>query len=279
MREHTLTSSNNIQLCQKNKNHICNVKNRQNNTGCPICRESHLEKRFRNILLKNSITFLSQHRIHNRPYDFFIHKHYNILIELQGEQHFREVLHFHRKRDAFAKRLTIDTEKCITALKGGFSFLSISYLCMSGLQGILDNFLFEEENSKQILHFYITEKSYLSFIVDNNTVKRNNIRPGGTHSSGPLDRTGIRINSNSKLQIYQTYMEQINALIKGKVDTPVLTRCRICDEFYYPQYIGYHYKTKRHRDNRKERYIELENEYENLFAVDEDGNPIVVSEK
>lgn len=58
--------------------------------GCPICRESKLEKDVLSILTKNKINFERQKRFNwlgKQSLDFYLND-YNIAIECQGEQHF-----------------------------------------------------------------------------------------------------------------------------------------------------------------------------------------------
>lgn len=62
--------------------------------GCPICKESKLEREMRFILSENNIKFISQHTFdwliykRNMFLDFYLPE-YNIAIECQGKQHFR----------------------------------------------------------------------------------------------------------------------------------------------------------------------------------------------
>lgn len=64
--------------------------------GCPLCKESHLEREIRIFLSNNNIKFNAQQRFdwlrnsmtnYNLPLDFYL-PDYNIAIECQGEQHF-----------------------------------------------------------------------------------------------------------------------------------------------------------------------------------------------
>lgn len=58
--------------------------------GCPICKESHLEREMRKILIENNIEFESQKKfdwLGRQSLDFYLPK-YNIAIECQGKQHF-----------------------------------------------------------------------------------------------------------------------------------------------------------------------------------------------
>ena len=69
------------------------------NQGCPICKESKLEKEIRLFLNENNIKYtqrktfewLKKERLLH--YDFFLND-YNIAIECQGLQHFKAVNHF-----------------------------------------------------------------------------------------------------------------------------------------------------------------------------------------
>ena len=70
---------------QRPNNHIFNKQ------GCPICNFSHMESEVNLALKKLNIDFKSQHRFEDFkkfPYDFYIPDR-NIIIECQGEQHFK----------------------------------------------------------------------------------------------------------------------------------------------------------------------------------------------
>ena len=61
--------------------------------GCPICKESHLERSINELLLNNNIEFERQKRfswLGKQSLDFYLPK-YNIAIECQGRQHFEIV--------------------------------------------------------------------------------------------------------------------------------------------------------------------------------------------
>lgn len=58
--------------------------------GCPICRQSKLEKEIRDFLIDNGIEFIQQHTfdwLGRLSLDFYIPE-YNVAIECQGKQHF-----------------------------------------------------------------------------------------------------------------------------------------------------------------------------------------------
>lgn len=67
------------------------------NQGCPICRESKLEKKIRLLLMENNIDFKQQYGsksdefyLNGQKLDFYL-PDYKIAIECQGEQHFSPV--------------------------------------------------------------------------------------------------------------------------------------------------------------------------------------------
>jgi very-short-patch-repair endonuclease len=64
--------------------------------GCPLCKESKLEREVRTLLLSNNIQFECQKSftwLGRQRLDFYL-PDYNIAIECQGEQHFRPIKHF-----------------------------------------------------------------------------------------------------------------------------------------------------------------------------------------
>lgn len=80
--------------------------------GCPLCNESHLEKKCKSILIENNIDFEQQKRfdwLGRQSLDFYLPK-YNIAIECQGEQHFKSVEHFGGE-DEFINQLERDNRK------------------------------------------------------------------------------------------------------------------------------------------------------------------------
>ena len=63
-------------------------------TWCPICNESHGENKIKNYLISKNIIFMRQKKFNDckfircLPFDFYLSE-YNILIEYDGEQHYR----------------------------------------------------------------------------------------------------------------------------------------------------------------------------------------------
>lgn len=68
-------------------------------SGCPICKQSHLENEIRVFLIDNNIDFEQQktfewlRNINPLFLDFYLPQ-YNIAIECQGEQHFKPINYF-----------------------------------------------------------------------------------------------------------------------------------------------------------------------------------------
>lgn len=99
--------------------------------GCPICKKSkgeriiisYLEKN--NILFKREKTFDDLKDKNKLRYDFYLPK-YNLLIEYNGEQHYR-ISDFFGGRKAFLKQKHRDWLKRKYARDNGINLLTISY--------------------------------------------------------------------------------------------------------------------------------------------------------
>jgi hypothetical protein len=87
-------SSKVILTCEKHGDFEQTPNSHLNGSGCPICRESKGEKNIRNLLIRNNINFIRQHKfkdcINVKPllFDFYLPEH-NICIEFNGEQHYK----------------------------------------------------------------------------------------------------------------------------------------------------------------------------------------------
>ena len=121
--------------------------------GCPICKESKLEKNIRKLLNEYSINFI-QHAskdifpwIKNKHLDFYL-PNYNIAIECQGEQHFKSVKHFGGD-EKYEKRKLNDKNKKIECEKNGIKLIYYT------------NFLCEESKN-----MFFDEFEVLKFILD-----------------------------------------------------------------------------------------------------------------
>ena len=114
--------------------------------GCPVCSESKGERRIRLWLEKNNIEYIYQYKyedckdINILPFDFYLPT-YNILIEYDGEQHFRPIEYFggQEKFELQQKHDTIKNEYC---KNNGIPLLRIPYFKYDNIEEELNNFLF-----------------------------------------------------------------------------------------------------------------------------------------
>ena len=94
------------------------------NEGCPLCKESKLETLIRNALTENKILFERQKRfvwLGKQSLDFYLPE-YNVAIECQGEQHYRE----RKKNDLFSDFVETkkrDIKKYNKCINNGVSIL------------------------------------------------------------------------------------------------------------------------------------------------------------
>lgn len=111
--------------------------------GCPLCRESKGERRVRNFLETNNISYTPQKKFADckstqaLPFDFYV-SIYNLLIEYDGEQHFKSINLFGGKKE-FNKRMENDKIKDIFAKNNGLKLLRISYKDFNNIEQILTN--------------------------------------------------------------------------------------------------------------------------------------------
>ena len=95
--------------------------------GCPICKESRLEKKIRYLLLENNICFEQQKRfkwLGLQSLDFYLPE-YNIAIECQGIQHF-EPINFFGGEKALKETIERDKEKKEKCKKNNIKILYFS---------------------------------------------------------------------------------------------------------------------------------------------------------
>ena len=116
-----------------------------NTTSCGCVRESHGEQKIREILIKNNIEFENQKSFSDfnyqdtkgKPrYDFYLPK-YNILIEYDGEQHFKPTFNWDTEKN-FKQRQEHDKIKNSYAIKNNYILIRIPYthynnLCLEDL--------------------------------------------------------------------------------------------------------------------------------------------------
>lgn len=134
--------------CSKNASHewitaIC-CRTNVNGSSCPHCRLSKgeemvrevLERRFHLVLAtdKSDIMDMTYYREYSfegssKRYDFLGKMNSSpFVIEFDGEQHFRDIPHFARKR-SLEERQCVDVDKTLYALEMGYKVIRIDYTC------------------------------------------------------------------------------------------------------------------------------------------------------
>lgn len=112
--------------------------------GCPKCNESKGEKSIRKWLDSNSIKYESQKSFKDckdkqyLPFDFYL-PDYNVLIEYDGEQHYKPIEHF-GGQDSFEITTAHDSIKNDYCKNNGILLLRIPYF--KNIEEELNNFLF-----------------------------------------------------------------------------------------------------------------------------------------
>ena len=119
---------------------------------CPICKESHGERKIRDYLTKNNIEFTPQKTFpklmgigkkRNKllSYDFYVPSK-NLLIEFQGEQHYRPVdfssKDMEQAEKNFEKQQEHDKRKRKYAQQNKITLLEITYIEEDKIEEILD---------------------------------------------------------------------------------------------------------------------------------------------
>lgn len=112
------------------------------NSGCPVCRQSHGEKRICNYLRKTNIPFETEKIFVDLRYikklrcDFYIIS-LNLVVEYDGIQHDEPVYHFGGEEE-FEKTLERDKIKNNYCLERGLNLLRIKYHQFSKIENIID---------------------------------------------------------------------------------------------------------------------------------------------
>ena len=111
--------------------------------GCQICNESSLENEIRVFLENNAINYIPQCRknvltwLGRQSLDFYL-PDYNIAIECQGEQHFKENIIFGGKNE-FIKRIERDKIKKEICEKNGVKLLYYSNIGIIYPYSVIEN--------------------------------------------------------------------------------------------------------------------------------------------
>lgn len=112
--------------------------------GCIKCNKSKGEREIETVLLKNNIAYESEYKfedcLNNRvlPFDFFISN--DILLEFDGEQHFKENHRFNKKR-GFQYRKLNDEIKNSFCRDSDLKLIRIPHWESNNIEYILENIL------------------------------------------------------------------------------------------------------------------------------------------
>lgn len=125
-------------------------------TSCGCIKESHGEQKIRSILISNNIEFISQKIFKDFKFkdtngiprfDFYLPKK-NIIIEYDGEQHFKQVFKFDTE-ESFKKRQQHDKEKNEYCFKNNITLIRIPFTHFNNIElnDLLENsrFIIKEE--------------------------------------------------------------------------------------------------------------------------------------
>jgi very-short-patch-repair endonuclease len=110
------------------------------------------EEKIKNILEKYNIDYISEFTfydcryINKLPFDFYI-PNLNILIEYDGEHHFKEIGHY--SKEHFNNTLRNDIIKNNYALNNKISLLRIPYTDYNNIENIINNFIKNQKSNCQ----------------------------------------------------------------------------------------------------------------------------------
>ena len=113
----------------KHEPHWITPDSYKSGSGCPKCSESKGEKIIREWLEENNINYVTQYMLPNKlwRYDFYIPSK-NLIVEVQGLQHYKFVEYFHRTKENFYKQANNYNNKWAYArLKLGINFIEVNY--------------------------------------------------------------------------------------------------------------------------------------------------------
>lgn len=113
---------------------------------CPFCfKESKGEEKIRKYLIKQNYVFEQNKHFDNlrNSYDFYLPE-LNLLIEYQGEQHYKPVKKFGGEK-RFLRQLASDKLKADYAEKEGIELLTISYKDYKIIENILEEKIGKKE--------------------------------------------------------------------------------------------------------------------------------------
>ena len=153
-------------ICPKHGEFWQTPHNHLKGQGCPKCNSSKLEQSVRLALFKK-INFLEQHSVKNmgnQKLDFYL-PDYNIAIECQGKQHFKD--DFRKTQNFnFTKQIERDIRKDKICRENGIKLLYYTSPNIL-LEEYLDNDLFERIYTKD--NVFIDIDKLISNIINNNS--------------------------------------------------------------------------------------------------------------
>jgi len=149
--------------CKNGHEWKAKIANRSNGSSCPICNVSRAERLGYALLTKWKIDFLKEYRftqefnISHFQYDFYLPKH-NIIIEFDGEQHFREKTSWITDTP-FKERIRRDKIKNTFAFQYQIPILRIPYTYDAiedekKIAELIQNFIKTKYISQEIIDFY-----------------------------------------------------------------------------------------------------------------------------
>lgn len=144
--------------CKYGHTYKTNIYKRLYN-GCPYCSASKAEHKAHNILNKNNISFIIEKRlfdeIKRNPYDIFLSEK-NLLVELDGKQHFEKIQFFEDKKP-FTERIETDNKKNKYAFENSVPLLRIPYMYFEDelkMEALVMDFIRTRIIPKEIIDFY-----------------------------------------------------------------------------------------------------------------------------
>jgi hypothetical protein len=114
--------------------------------GCPFCRISKGEDEVEKYLIKNNIEYIREHKFDKcfnpetykkLPFDFFIPK-YNLVIEYQGEQHYKKTGYFEDRAGGLEGLQYRDKIKKEFCSQEKINYIAISYKELNNIGIILN---------------------------------------------------------------------------------------------------------------------------------------------
>ena len=130
-----------IIICPKHSEFEQKANGHLNGQGCPVCRESKGERKIRLWLEASSFEFIPQYRFNDckykrpLPFDFYL-PDYNMCIEYDGEQHFKETMFSsNNELDEIMKKDSLKNKYC---RNNNIKLLRIKYTEYKEIERILN---------------------------------------------------------------------------------------------------------------------------------------------